>query len=139
MPSPLIYLPIPASELEESELHAYDRKLSFDEFVRRSAALLSKASKKGFSPLKTHLIDTVDVAIPLPQLSDVARDLPFDARANFNLPPADMMRIQTEADKQNISADERLRRGIRFGNFVATHVIEDPVFIHNDIEVKLPF
>ncbi len=138
-PAPLIHLHLPARELAEAELHAYDRQQPFAEFVKSSAALLTKASLNGFNSAQTHLLDSVGVAIPLPKLSDEAINLPMHGRATFVLPSADLMRIQSEADRREMSAEERLRRGIRFGNFVATHVIERPVFMHAGNEIRLNF
>ena len=144
--NPTISLPLPIVELEQTELNAIDIKQSLSKYARHGIDALEQASIHRFrvgSP-DTFLLDSAGVAVQLPPLSDdasakrlraVGERFRMDAVARLTLPETCLNSVEKHARRLEITPEERMRRSLRFINFIVEHTIENPVFVHNDKSV----
>lgn len=117
------------SLLAESHSKASIKGLSLSEYARWGIACLKNATDCGFRANHTALRSGEDT-VPIPMLF-TPRGETLSARAQISLPAIQRQELYDYASQAGISDGERLRRSLRFGNFIVEHVSnEHPLFEH---------
>jgi hypothetical protein len=119
-----------------AELHS---KYPLHEYARKAVGILNTASELGFTALRTQLIINPlnpDMTVPFPSFIGEEHG---GKVLNLHLPPAEDIALRTYAGRSHIAPTERVRRALRFTNFVIeqTGTIGAVDFMHDRKHLRI--